>query len=136
MVHFKAASRWVHVVISLYWPPLKKELSHLNSIIRWLVINQWLIWHCVNLKKLLKGLPKWTYMLEKHAFPHTYLYSGTRMKCLGIKLETQHFTILNSKMLSKVHSCSSWHRSFSKYICNLRKDYNLTLQNLFNDHNS
>ena len=45
---------------------------------------------------------------------------------------TQHFTILNSKMLSKVHSCNN----FSKYIYNLRQDYNLTLQNLFNGHKS
>lgn len=85
-VDITIASRWVHVVISVYWSPLKKELSNLNDITGWLAINQWLIWPCANLKKLLKRLPRWPCLLEKQAFPHTYLYSGTRMKCLRLSI--------------------------------------------------
>lgn len=85
-VHIQAASRWVHVGIYIYWSPLKKELSNLNDIIGWLAINQWLIWPCANLKKLLKRLPRWPCMLEKQVFPHTYLYSSTRMKCLRLSI--------------------------------------------------
>lgn len=82
-VHMEAASMWVHVVIYLYlsWPALNRDLSNSSDTIGWLAINRWLIWPCAYLQKLFKSLPRRPCMVEKQAFPHTYLYSGTRMKC-------------------------------------------------------
>lgn len=77
IVHMEAASMWVHVGICLYlqWSPLNRDLSNSKDI------DQWLIWPCANLQKLFKSLLRWPCMMEKQAFPHTYLYLGIRMKC-------------------------------------------------------
>lgn len=67
----------VSLVIYLYlqWSPLNRALSNSKDI------NQWVIWPCANLQKIFKTLFRWPCMVEKQAFPHNYLYSGTRMKC-------------------------------------------------------
>lgn len=77
IVHMEAASMWVHVGMYLYlqWSPLNRDLSNSKDI------NQCLIWPSANLQKLFKSLLRWPNTMEKQAFPHTYLYSGTRMKC-------------------------------------------------------